>query len=169
MEILKYTLPALIVVIVVYVLLYQLFRMEREKRDTELRKANLPIITPTRLRAYERLTLLLERVNPNNMLIQKTEINENCLQLQTKLLNDIRREFEHNTSQQIYVSAALWEEIDNARDNLLQLVNTCAIQCNADEPAAKLATIIIEVYNTPDETALSAALQSLKSEVKDLF
>lgn len=169
MEILKYTIPALLVVLVVYILLYHLFKMEREKRDTELKKANLPVVTPTRLRAYERLTLLLERMNPNNMLVNNTELNLTCLELQTNLLANIRREFEHNSSQQIYVSDLLWEEIDEARENLIQLINTCAAQCKAGEPAAKLATIVVEVFNTPDETALDTALRSLKAEVKELF
>ena len=169
MEILKYTLPALLVVLVVYILLYQLFRNEREKRESELKKASLPVVTSTRLRAYERLTLLLERMNPNNMLVNSTDLSQTCIEFQTSLLSTLRREFEHNSSQQIYVSQLLWEEIDDARDNLIQLINICAAQCRADEPASKLATIIVEVFNTPDETALDAALRLLKTEVKELL
>lgn len=169
MEILKYTIPAFVVLIVVLPLIYQLLKAEREKRETEIKKAGLPVITTTRLRAYERLTLLLERMNPNNMLVNNTEPNQTCLELQTNLLTNIRREFEHNSSQQIYVSEILWEEIDDARENLIQLINTSAAQCKADEPASKLATIIVEVFNTQEETALNAALRTLKKEVKELL
>ena len=169
MEILKYSIPTLLVVMVAYILLYQFFKTEREKRDVELKKENMPVITSTRLRAYERLTLLLERMNPNNMLVNTTASYQTCLDLQANLLTTIRREFEHNYSQQIYVSELLWEEIVEARENLIQLINTCAAQCKADEPASKLATIIVEVFNIPDETALDAALRTLKAEVKELL
>ena len=169
MEILKYTIPALLVVLVVYILLYQLFKMERQARETELKKTALPLITSTRLRAYERLTLLLERINPNNLLINSTAPDQTCLELQSELLATIRREFDHNTSQQIYVSELLWQEIDEARENLIQLINTCSAQCKADEPATKLANIIVEVFNTPEDTALNAALRMLKDEVKKLL
>lgn len=169
MEILKYSIPTLLVVLVISILLYQLFKTEREKKDAELKKERIPLITSTRLRAYERLTLLLERMNPNNLLVNNSGNVETCLELQANLLATVRREFEHNSSQQIYVSEMLWDEINDARENLIQLINTCAKQCKADESATKLATIIVEVFNTPDETALDAALRSLKAEVKELL
>ena len=169
MEILKYFIPTLLVVLVAYVLLYQFFKTERKKREVELKKENAPTITSTRLRAYERLTLLLERMNPNNMIVNNSGSYQTCLELQANLLSTIRREFEHNSSQQIYVSELLWEEIVDARENLIQLINTCAAQCKADESASKLATIIVEVFNIPDETALDAALHTLKAEVKELL
>ncbi|NLO70514.1 MAG: hypothetical protein GX102_06150 [Porphyromonadaceae bacterium] len=169
MELLKYIVPALIVLLVTYLILFRFFRNEAERRSLELRKMNLQIVTPTRLRAYERLTLLLERVNPNNMLVRKIESSTNCIEFQSTILNDIRKEFEHNAAQQIYVSESLWEDIEEARENLIQLINSAATQCAPEDPATRLASIIIEVFNTPEETALSAALRNLKAEVSQIF
>ncbi|MBP1637899.1 MAG: hypothetical protein H6Q18_688 [Bacteroidetes bacterium] len=169
MEILKYTIPALLVILVSYLLLYQLFRNETERRNFELKKANLSTITPIKLRAYERLMLLMERIHPISLLLNKVEAGMSCVELHGILLNDIRREFEHNASQQIYVSNELWEDIKNAYENLIQLINTCASQCNAEEPASKLATMIIKIYETADETALDVAKQALKNEVKEIL
>lgn len=168
-EIIKYTVPALLVLVAVYILLYKLFQNEERRRDFELKKANLPTITPTKLRAYERLMLLMERSKPTTMLLNKVEPNMTCLELHGVLLNDIRREFEHNASQQIYVSNELWELVKNAHENILQLVNTCAAQCKPEEAASKLATLIIQVYDTQEETALDEAEQALKSEVRELL
>ncbi|MFV0392098.1 MAG: hypothetical protein ACK5KP_09495 [Paludibacteraceae bacterium] len=169
MDTLKFIIPVLLVLLVAYYLLYRFFKNESERRELELKKMNLQIVTPTRLRAYERLALFLERINPNNMLVNKFEGSGNCIEFQTAILNDIRREFEHNASQQIYVSEMLWEEIEEVRDDLVQLINSAATQCKPEEPAANLANIVIQVYNTPEETALSIALQTLKEEVKTLF
>lgn len=169
METIKYVIPVLLTVFAIYVLLLRFFRHEAECRTWELTKQRLQIVTPTRLRAYERLTLLLERINPNNLLVRKITTANNCLQLQTDALDDIRREFEHNASQQIYVSDSTWEAIEEARENLVQLINAAAARCTPDAPAAQLANIIIEAYNTPEETAISAALNLIKEEVKQLF
>ena len=169
MELLKYTIPAILVLILVYFLMHRFFKNEAKRRNLELKKSNLQIVTPTRMRAYERLALLLERINPNNMLVNKIDESMNCIQFQTSVLSDIRREFVHNISQQIYVSEELWEQIEDARENLIQLINAAATQCKADEPATKLASIIIEAYNMPEDTALNAAMRALKEEVNELF
>lgn len=168
-EILKYILPALLVLATAYLMLNKLFKNEEDRRNYELKKIDLPIITPVKLRAYERLTLLLERTKPTTMLLNKVEPDMNCLDLHRILLNDIRREFEHNVSQQIYISNEVWELIKNAHENMLQLVNICASQCRGDEPATKLAEMIIQIYNNKEETALATAEQALKEEVKRLF
>ena len=168
-EILKYILPALLVLATAYLMLNKLFKNEEDRRNYELKKNDLPIITPVKLRAYERLTLLLERTKPATMLLNKVEPDMNCLDLHRILLNDIRREFEHNVSQQIYISNEVWELIKNAHENMLQLVNICASQCREDEPATKLAEMIIQIYNNKEETALATAEQALKEEVKRLF
>lgn len=169
MELLKYTIPAILVLVMVYFLMHRFLKNESERRNLELKKSNLQIVTPTRMRAYERLALLLERINPNNMLVNKIEKSTTCIELQTSILTDIRREFEHNVSQQIYVSEVLWEQIEDARENLTQLINAASTQCKANEPATKLAAIIIDAHNSLEDTALAAAMRSLKSEVKELF
>ncbi len=153
----------------VILLLYFVGKMILQYRNSDTGHGDTKVVTSTRLRAYERLTLLLERINPNSLLVNHTEAGMSCIALQSKLLNEVRREFEHNASQQIYVSELLWEELSEARESLTQLINSCAAQCKPDEPAQKLASMILEIYNTPEETAISAALRHLKEEVKELF
>ena len=111
----------------------------------------------------------MERIHPNRVIVNKVEAGMNCFELQQVLLNDLRREFEHNLSQQIYVSSELWESIKDAYENVIQLINTCASQCQAEESAAKLATMIIKLYDSVDETALDVAMQVLKDEVKEII
>lgn len=169
MELLKYTIPALVVLIAIYLIIYLFFASEREKRELELKKINIQIATPTRLRAYERLALLLERINPNNMLTGRETKGITSETFRTMLLADLLREIQHNASQQIYVSQEVWDEIMAAYENLVELIDTCAEPINSDEPAIKLVATILQVYNTPEETMLDGALQLLKEEVKELF
>lgn len=167
--ILQITIPAVLVVIMAYLLIEKLLKGEEARRNFEITKLNQPLLTPIKLRAYERLMLLLERITPHNMLLSKVEPNMMAFELQNVLLSDIRKEFEHNYSQQIYISTELWETIKSAQENTIQLINLCSSQCTAQDNAAKLATMIIKIYDSKEETALDVAKTALKNEVNNLM
>ena len=103
-EVFLYTMPALIVLAATWIVMYKLFRNEQQKREWELKKQSQKEITPIRLRAYERLALLLERTTPEHILSELNIGEMTVLELQQHLLRTVRVEFDHNLSQQIYVS-----------------------------------------------------------------
>ena len=86
MEILKYCLPALIVLLATWLVLFKMLREERDKREFELRKASHKEALPIRLRGYERLAILLERTTPEHMLRDMDIANLTVQQLQILLL-----------------------------------------------------------------------------------
>ena len=81
-EILKYCIPALCVLLATWLVMRQFYKAEADKRLWELKRLSQKEISPLRLRAYERLTLLLERTTPEHMLL---ELN---------LGEDIKREYQ---------------------------------------------------------------------------
>lgn len=168
-DILKITLPALIVLLTAYLLIDKLLRNEEKRRNFELRKDSSTIITPIRLRAYERLILVLERTTPATLIVNVAQPNMTNSQLQSLLLSNIRQEFSHNLSQQIYVSNEIWACIRGAQESLLRLVNTCASQFNPANSATELAERIIQVYNASDQTPTELAIELLKKEVRLYF
>ena len=101
------------------------FRNEERKRQFELKRESQKSVSPIRLRAYERLTLLLERTKPEHMIIELQQKEPEALttwsvpQLQQYLLQTIRAEFDHNQSQQVYVSAEVWDAIISAREKIV--------------------------------------------------
>ncbi|HOV84338.1 MAG TPA: hypothetical protein PLE52_05970 [Paludibacteraceae bacterium] len=169
MKILEIILPALLVLLTAYLLLDKLLRNEEKKRNFEIFKNNVSIITPIRLRAYERLIILLERTAPNKLILNVLKPNMTNFDLQTELLNTIRQEFAHNLSQQIYVSNELWNYIQATEESLLRLINMCASQCNPADSANVLAEKIIEVYNASEHTPTEQAIEKLKVEVRSYF
>lgn len=169
MEILSFILPALLVLLTAYLLLDKLLKNEDKRRVFELKKTNLSTVTPIRLRAYERLTLLLERTHPNSLMVGIITSEMTCIQLHSKLLETIRQEYSHNVSQQVYVSDSLWQSIAAAKESLIQLVNTCAASCEPTAPATALAERIIKVYASADVTPTEVAMQKLKEEIKLYF
>ncbi|MDD3321842.1 MAG: hypothetical protein PHS59_10405 [Paludibacter sp.] len=169
LEILKIVLPALLVLITAYLLIDKLLRSDEKRRKFELFKNNLSVTTPLRLRAYERLILVLERTNPNILLLNTIKSDMTSRDLHTALLSSIRQEFSHNLSQQIYVSNESWNYFRSAQESLLRLVNTCAAQCNPNEKAGILAERIIQVFSNSEQTPTELAISKLKEEVQSLF
>jgi len=128
---------------------------------------NLSTLTPIRLRAYERLTLVLERTAPNALIINIITPEMTSAELHRLLVENIRKEFAHNVSQQMYVSDELWSAIKLAQETLIQLVSTCASKLPPENKASGLAELLIQVYSTTDETPTEIALGLLKNEVRN--
>jgi len=168
-EILKITVPALLVLITSYLTINKLLKNEDNRRNTELYKSNQSHITPVRLRAYERLVILLERTNPNYLLLNIQLADMSVIQLQSELLSTIRQEFAHNVAQQIYISDDAWKFIRGAQESLLQLVNACSAKCNPTDTATKLAELILQVYSSTEETPTDVAIHKLKTEISGLY
>ncbi len=114
-EILKYTLPALIVFLTAVFMMRYYMNKEIRERKTDLVIRNQQTITPLRLQAYERMALFLERITPESLLMRVNQPGLTSQQLQSQLLTIIRAEFEHNLSQQIYITAQAWEVVKNAK------------------------------------------------------
>lgn len=167
-EILKYCIPALIVLLATWIVMYKLFKNEQQKREWELKKAAQKEISPIRLRAYERLALVLERTQPEHMLMDLDVSQMTVLQLQQRLLQTIRMEFDHNLSQQIYVSEPVWDKVVAARGQMLAFVSAMAMQLPPDSTSLDYAKMLITAYNTNGETANETALHALKAEAATL-
>jgi hypothetical protein len=169
MDILKIVLPALLVLVMAYLLLQQFFKNEEKKMLFERGRQNTSKILPLRLQAYERLALLLERTSLNTLILNTIKPNMTCIELQTQILETVRKEFNHNAAQQIYVSSDLWKYISATQESIIQLVNGCAGKTQPHDNAAILAEMLIKVYVASSPNPSEATLELLKKEVRNLF
>lgn len=167
-DILAYTLPSLIVLGCVYVVMMKFYRNESEKRLWELKLQSQKEITSTRLRAYERLALLLERTQPERMLVDLTISEMSVLDVQRSLLMKIRQEFDHNMSQQIYVSDELWEKMMVVREQSMAFVNAMATQLPTEATALDYAKVLMTAYDQNGVTPHEVALETLKKEAREI-
>ena len=149
--------------------MYKLFQNEQQKREWELKKAAQKEISPIRLRAYERLALVLERTQPEHLLMDLDVSQFTVPQLQQRLLQTIRLEFDHNISQQIYVSEQVWDKIVAARGQMLAFVSAMAMQLPPDSTSLDYAKTLLTAYSTNGETANETALHALKEEAARLI
>ena len=168
-EILKYCIPALCVLLATWLIMRQFYKAEAEKRLWELKRLAQKEISPVRLRAYERLALLLERTTPEHMLLELNLGEMTILQVQQHLVRTIRMEYEHNASQQVYVSEEVWGMVLNSKEQIVVFVNTIAQQLPPESTALDYAKTLITAYATNGDTPNELALQALKKEAQTLL
>lgn len=169
LEILKYTIPALIVFSTTYFVLTKLLNNEDKRRKVEAILNNQKLITPIRLQAYERMILMLERISPQSLIVRSQKPKMTNQQLQSALLKNIRSEFEHNMAHQLYISDKAWEKIKAAKENMLKIINQNAISLKPNDPAINLSKYILEKMLQPDKDPTQKAIIYLKSEIRELF
>lgn len=167
-ELLKLILPAGIVFLTTYYLVKNFLDSERNKKTIDLKLANQSILTPLRLQAYERMVLFLERINPNSMVMRANKAMSAPL-LQAELLKIIRNEFEHNLSQQIYMSTASWEAIVKGKEETIKLINVSATRVSPEANGIELAQTIITVAAQLSELPTKAAVEFIKKEINREF
>ena len=169
LEILKYTIPALIVFLTAYFILRESLKKEKERGKFEIVLQNQKIALPIRLQAYERLTLFLERITPDSLIIRTNQPGMTSAQLHHHMLKTIRAEYEHNLSQQIYVSQEAWELVKNARAGVIKLINSSADKIKPKEPANKLSNLIFERIMEVEKHPTQIAINYLKEELSKVI
>ncbi|MCR4801000.1 MAG: hypothetical protein K5860_10870 [Bacteroidales bacterium] len=142
---------------------------ENKKREAEQRIENAKITIPLRIQAYERLVLLLERIKPESMLLRVTTPQMTAGLLHQELLITVRAEFEHNLSQQIYVSQESWTAVKLAKDNLVRLINEEASKVAAGAPATALSEAILTTYMNQPNNPIQNALSILKKDAENFM
>jgi hypothetical protein len=142
---------------------------ENKKREAEQKIENAKITIPLRIQAYERLVLLLERIKPESMLLRVMTPQMTAGLLHQELLITVRAEFEHNLSQQIYVSQESWNAVKLAKDSLVRLINEEAAKIAAGAPATNLSEAILTQTITQQINPIQNALSILKKDAENFM
>lgn len=165
LEIIKFTLPSVVVLATAYLILRTFIDREVTKSRMELKLNNAKIVTPIRLQAYERLVLFLERISPETLFVRIFKPGMTTEMLHRALLQIVRTEFEHNLSQQVYISNEAWEAVKAAKESVLRLINTAAASPRAKSSAQEFSKLVIEAYNSVNTNPTENAIDLLKAEI----
>ena len=169
LDILKLTLPAVIVGATAYLLLKALLD-ERQRMDLALLRNDAQKITlPLRLSAYERMMLLCDRADVANTMLRVRMPGMKVRELRGVLLMAINQEFEHNVSQQLYVSDTLWQIIRMARNNTLAMVTMTGSDIDPDAPSEVLANALLQAIDEQSITPMQTAIMAVRMEAGKLF
>lgn len=137
-----------------------------QMRVDEHREA-VKLVTPIRLQAYERMALFLERISPESLVLRCYQPGMDTKLLQGVMTKTIRDEWEHNLSQQVYISSEAWNRIRQAKDEMVGVINSAAITIPDDADPARLASTIFATVAAGSNPA-APALEFLKQEMRDL-
>ena len=166
-ELLSYTLPALITGAVAYYFFNLHTKNEEGRRRYLIQKEAQKNALPLRLQAYERITLFLERINPTNLLIRVAPISSDKVDYQNFLIAHIDQEFEHNLTQQIYISDECWTIVMTAKNATIQMIRKASLNpevSNADKLREAIFNDLLD-KQSPSNNALAY----IKKEVAELW
>lgn len=169
LDFLVYLAPSLLVFLTTWFLVKRFLHRESALKMLELNAGRQKELMPLRLQAYERLTLYLERISPNNMLLNQYEQGLTVELFQIRLIEMIRSEFEHNLVQQIYISVPLWTIIRNSKEELIRQINAAAADIPPNAPAHELSKRLFDNLLKLEEFPTQRAITILKNEVAQLF
>jgi hypothetical protein len=169
LEILKYTIPSILLLIALWIMLRTWSRSEEKRRNKEFNMHLSDEVLPVRLQAYERIILLLERISPDSVLLRISRPDYTAAQLQKELLTSITSEFEHNMAQQTYVSTEAWDKVKAAKNQVIHLINECAGEVKENASGPTLGKLILERLSELKNPPSQVAINYLKQEVKSLF
>ncbi|MGV6828958.1 MAG: DUF7935 family protein [Flavobacteriales bacterium] len=162
-----YLLPAIVVGLVAYYFFKGHTANEEGRRRYLIQKEAQKITIPIRLQAYERLTLFLERIDPNKLLLRVKPFSDNIQEYETLLIQNIENEYEHNLVQQIYVSTDCWNLINAAKNATIKVIRQTSMNEKVDS-SDKLRETLLNHF-VGELTPSKKALVYVNKEVRELF
>ena len=166
-ELLMFAVPSLITGGVAYYLFDTYFKDQQNTRRWLLQKENQKESLPLRLQAYERLSLFLERINPAKLLIRIAPLHDDKVAYQNLLIQHIEQEYEHNITQQVYVTNDLWTMLLTAKNTIIQNIRKTTLDetvTNADQLREKILSNLLD-----GQSSSTVALAYLKNEVLEVL
>ncbi len=129
-----------------------------------------PEMLRLQLQAYERMTILCERIGLNNLL-GRLPINQlSATELQNLMIQSIKTEFEYNVSQQLYVSAAAWDGVKNLKEQNIFIINELASTLPAQATGVDLSKKIVQLLSHDEHVSLQNIVSTLiNNEAKQLM
>jgi hypothetical protein len=169
-DLLKLTLAGLAVFFVAWHFIKDYLDSIQNKRANELKKSAQQHLFPLRLQAYERLVLFLERINPTAMLVRLHVSGVSAREMQNIILSDIRSEYQHNISQQLYVSNQAWAIVRKIKEDTIGMVNSAAQGLPENAAGVELSKVILNhLASVDDKNPYEAALVLIKQDIQQLF
>jgi hypothetical protein len=140
------------------------------KKELGERKSNEPDVLKLRLQAYERITLLTERIALQNLLSRNTNSALTCRQMQMTLIDSIKQEYDYNTSQQIYVSPEVWRAVNSLKEQNIYIINQLASTLPAQASGMDLNKHIVDyLINNSNASLHTIVLDAINFEAKKLM
>ncbi|MET3978682.1 hypothetical protein ABIB62_001251 [Mucilaginibacter sp. UYP25] len=169
LDILKYTIAGIGVVYIAFYLFKPYLDKTSNLQVLEFKKAMTTQTLPLRLQAYERLVLFADRINPSNMLIRLNGNGYSAAELHSIILNEVRTEYQHNVTQQIYVSPQAWAVIRRVKDDTLNLVTNAVKGLPENATGLDLGKVVLTHLSKLEDSPYDIAIDMIRKDLEHLF
>jgi hypothetical protein len=179
-DVLMYFVPAMLVMVAMFVVVKRFVDAQKSEVKSFLEKdLQMKVIEeknaaqrdsrPLKLQACERLILFLERISPNSILLRVNRSGMSAAQLHSDLLATVRAEYEHNLSQQVYVSDRAWEEVQEAKEIIIKLIHLSFKLAGNNATGLQMSSQLFEQVLKLDSTPTQQAIDFIKAEARQLL
>ena len=142
-----------------------------------LEKQPAPILNPNaasnqlslQLQAYERLLLFVDRTNPVNLLVRLNDPAYLATELHYQVLGEIRNEFQHNITQQLYVSPNAWEIVKRIKNETISLANSAVKVLPPHASGFDFSKLILEQMGKMENNPYDVAAALIRDDARQLF
>lgn len=153
----------------IYILANRYYQYRIQEKQLSLQSPDNSSSIQIKLQAYERLVLLLERIDIPQLVLRLKESKMNNSDLFAAMMISIHKEFEHNSVQQLYVSDQLWEIVHAAKDNVVTMINSIYESSIEEGKDFNLADDLMKNYSLLDQKTVPTAISAVKKETQLLF
>ncbi|MCT4636460.1 MAG: hypothetical protein N4A72_02030 [Bacteroidales bacterium] len=168
-SILLFTVPIVVLGTVMIIIIRLFLKNERENRRLNTIVEDRKIALPLKFQAYERLAMFLERITPENLLMRINKPGINARELQQRCIINIKKEFDHNLSQQVYVSVDTWLHIKSAKNKIEKLINEVGSELTPKDNGMKFSTELLSTYLKNPEDPVESAKRMLIKEANTMY
>lgn len=168
MEVTTAVLLIIIVLLVAGIIVYLSYQQNKQdKKENEDHDSSTRTL---RLQAYERLTLLVDRIALPNLISRVNQNGIGARDMQLLLTRSVKEEFDYNISQQIYVSPDAWNAVKNLKEQNILVVNQFATALPPNATGLDLNKLLLEYLMTDKKGQLHEVVSEVLSyEAKRLM
>ncbi|MFY0624970.1 MAG: hypothetical protein JXR07_01665 [Reichenbachiella sp.] len=165
----KIILPAGVVLYAMYLVVRLFLQKEYDKKLIDIKLKNIETVLPVRLQAYERICLLLERITPKNLISRLNSPDYTAEEFHHILLHEIREEFNHNISQQVYISGESWDLVKSSMEEVIMIINEASGEMTEENKSIDLSRKIFDKVLEKQQLIIDVALKFIKEEIQQSF
>ncbi|MEM7108584.1 MAG: hypothetical protein AAF519_10200 [Bacteroidota bacterium] len=165
----KILLPAGAVLYAMYLIVKSFLDKELERQALLVRGKSIETVLPNRLHAYERICLFLERISPNNLVVRLNNGDYTAREFQHIMLKEVREEYNHNVSQQVYMSDEVWDLVKTAKEELIVSINESAMGLDDEATGLDLSKRLFDTAMDREFDPIQKALIAVKAEIRTTF
>jgi hypothetical protein len=169
LDILKFTIAGAGVIWIAFYLVKPYLDKQNQVQLLELKRSVSSQTLPLRLQAYERVVLFIDRINPANMLIRLNVGGLSAADLHIVIVNEIRTEFQHNVTQQIYVSSRVWAVMKRVKEDTMSLVNNAIKGLPQNATAMELSKTVLIHLSQLEDDPYEIAINLVRQDLEELF